>query len=281
MRDQRPWLIFAVMFMLRCSTVAVSGDSSRHAVSSATAPDTGVLQAKTSGRHTSAVVGATEDAESDIQVTLYYTFTVGTAAQYSIAIYPVPLSLPTDNVMGAVALVSNMTSAFTTTITTVFLTIYPRHNCFVNGTFVLQFYIECMMDDDPVCDDNLPSFTASLDIYIPDCSQLQNIEPTAWLTIRTYDEQGNFSIAFQDGQSMIIEEIFTVSGVTPTENCECTTGMKLFDWSGNSLGKYTLEDDAELFHTTSLFVSPLENKLSVYLNPGIFNQTENQSRQKP
>ncbi|KAH3761965.1 hypothetical protein Pelo_6188 [Pelomyxa schiedti] len=184
---------------------------------------------------------------------------------------PIPLSVP-DNTLGAVLLVTSITKALHSwSEITVLLTIYPESDdCEIYGYFVLEFFVGCLPED-PSCDDDVlqdfQSFTAEIIIGIPGCMyQGQN----ATLSIRTYDQDGSFAVYLQPGQTIIIDERSTTYAGIPEEDCDCTTYVFLYDWSGNLLEHHNVETEAELFHATSLLVSPLENKFSIYLDPSIF-----------
>ncbi|KAH3746089.1 hypothetical protein Pelo_12520 [Pelomyxa schiedti] len=186
------------------------------------------------------------------------------------SVNPIPLSVPSDTLDAALLVTSITKMVDTYSQMTGTITIYPASNCQTSGYYVLEFFVGCVLEDDPTCDESYSSFNVSLPIYIPSCDSVDQ----SGVSIRTYDEKGNFDVRLQPGQTIIIDEKITTDLGTPQYDCNCTTELFLYDWSGNLLGHHNVESEAELFHPTSLLVSPLENKLRVFLDPIIFNYTK-------
>ncbi|KAH3764506.1 hypothetical protein Pelo_3612 [Pelomyxa schiedti] len=184
------------------------------------------------------------------------------------SVNPIPLSVP-SNTLGAILSVTSITKALHSySEVAALLTMYPESNCYIDGNFVLEFFVECLPED-PTCDggvlQDFTSFTTDVFISIPHCGN-----ENSTLYISTYYPNGSFAVSLQPGQTITIDEYFITDAGIPDEDCDCKTDVDLYDWSGNLLGHHNVETEAQLFHTTLLFVSPLENKFSVYLDPSIF-----------
>ncbi|KAH3745227.1 hypothetical protein Pelo_13376 [Pelomyxa schiedti] len=194
-----------------------------------------------------------------------------TAPFYVTSINPKPLSFPTSYVNAAVVLTTDIDTALHSySSATGTMTIYPKFDCMVYGTFTVQFLVGCL-DGDPTCNayvlSEFSSFNATITIGIPDCSETTQ---EAYITMRTYNEDGEFDAYFGSGTTITIEEIIATTGGTPGENCDCVTDMFIYDWSGNLLGSYIDMESLDIFDTESLVVTPLENEFSAYLDPSIF-----------
>ncbi|KAH3765939.1 hypothetical protein Pelo_2200 [Pelomyxa schiedti] len=202
----------------------------------------------------------------DIKVQTY-------APYYVYSINPVPVSFPTTYVDDAVVLtreVDPVLHEISTVTGTV--TMYPKADCKVYGNVTIRFLVDCL-DEDSTCDAgtlaDFPYFDATFTIGIPDCSVTTH-EAEAFLTMRTYNKDGQVDATFKTGTTITIEEIITTTGGTPGEDCDCVTDMFIYDWSGNLLGSYIDMESLAIFDTESLVVTPLENEFSAYLDPSIF-----------
>ncbi|KAH3745231.1 hypothetical protein Pelo_13380 [Pelomyxa schiedti] len=201
----------------------------------------------------------------------YSNFVAMISAPFCItSVNPIPVAIP-NNTLGAVVLVTSITSTLHSVSRVMLLVmIYPEENCKISGEFVFELFVECLTED-PTCDDDVlqdfQSFSAGCVIAVPDC---KNWEWNTALSIRPYDEDENFTMSFRPGETLIIDENITTYGTVPEYACDCTTELYLYNWSGDFIARYNVQTDAHLFHTTSLILSQLENKFSVYLDPSIF-----------
>ncbi|KAH3731991.1 hypothetical protein Pelo_17174 [Pelomyxa schiedti] len=192
-------------------------------------------------------------------------------APYQITgINPKPLSWPTSYVNDAVVLTTEIEAELHEISTaTGTVTMYPKSNCRVYGNFTIQFLVACL-DYYSTCNadtlDEFPFFNAIITIGIPNCETTAR-EAEAWLTMRTYNEEGEFDASFRPGTRITIEENITTTGGTPGSNCSCITDMFIYDWAGNLIWSYDDIQNVDIFFPESLVVSPVENKFSVYLDP--------------
>ncbi|KAH3731992.1 hypothetical protein Pelo_17175 [Pelomyxa schiedti] len=201
----------------------------------------------------------------------YSNFVAMISAPYCVtSVNPIPVAVP-NNTLGAVVKVTSITSTpHSVSRVMLLVMIYPEENCEISGEFVFELFVECLTED-PTCDDDVlqdfQSFSAGCVIAVPEC---KNWEWNTALSIRPYDEDEKFKMSFRPGATLIIDENITTYGTVPENVCDCTTVLSLYNSSGNLIGHYNVQTEAHLFHTTSLLLSPLENKFSVYLDPSIF-----------